>query len=587
MKWIFISSLIQLSVFDVKAQNEMGKTKNDTTIRTNDPKYRRNNTFVIEYDFKTKKYPQNGVKPWIHQPVIYKITNINRLVYSVDITSRDSIISLETAIPEVLSKDSVSNKTTDSKLAEDGAIEQASSKISTGDLKKVGTSADQIHRVIDGLSSVEALRLDSQKLAFERSMLLQKITLGDTSAGRMSLNLKVVTPSETNSIKALTDLIRENASSLANNSNSIKSEEAKFKNDANNEQLALISLAEKKIMLKVHFEDLRLRYRVAWDALIMYDMLNSIALNPFLTPTLDSMQLEYLNVCKRSFKFHHDNVTRFYSNLEDFKSEYQDYLDQVDLEKHLSQDRKKSFKTFTELLMDKANSMKDVLKKKDIRSIITKTEQLVGLLQSPETFEVTSSPIQPAADLVLFNISIASKDKDLRLDNARKFTHREFVRGGLRYDFSAGLVVSFGVGNRTYKEVPVLNSGFQIVREPRRNSYVPDIAGMFHASLRNVRTVTVGFTLGASINSNELSLNSLFPGISLMVGKSEKFVFTLGPALQKVSYLSSKFNEGEIYATSILNAGSIPTESTYRVGAFAGFSYNLTKKQKDTFKIVR
>lgn len=78
--------------------NSSYKLKNKKDVIKNS-KYNRGvdttkyNTFIIEYDFKTGVYNSNNLKPTVGEPVIFKIVNINRLAYEVEIKAKDSVIT--------------------------------------------------------------------------------------------------------------------------------------------------------------------------------------------------------------------------------------------------------------------------------------------------------------------------------------------------------------------------------------------------------------------------------------------------------------------------------------------------------------
>lgn len=93
-----------------------------------------------------------------------------------------------------------------------------------------------------------------------------------------------------------------------------------------------------------------------------------------------------------------------------------------------------------------------------------------------------------------------------------------------------------------------------------------------------------GFSLGASIDLTSLNLNSFFPGISLLIGKKEKTIFTVGPAFKKVNQIKSIYDTNTIYDTSIQVADI--TSEQFKIGWFVGISYNLTSKQKSKIKVV-
>lgn len=52
------------------------------------------NTYVIEYDFKSGYFKTNNQRIIVNSPVVFKITNINRLAYNVTVKAKDSVIGM-------------------------------------------------------------------------------------------------------------------------------------------------------------------------------------------------------------------------------------------------------------------------------------------------------------------------------------------------------------------------------------------------------------------------------------------------------------------------------------------------------------
>jgi len=94
-----------------------------------------------------------------------------------------------------------------------------------------------------------------------------------------------------------------------------------------------------------------------------------------------------------------------------------------------------------------------------------------------------------------------------------------------------------------------------------------------------------GFTLGVSINVTDLNFNSFFPGVSLLIGKREKIVFTVGPAFKKVNQIKEIYKDNRIVDEQIQVTDL--TSEQYKIGFFFGLSYNLTSKQKSRVKTLK
>ncbi|WP_442587697.1 hypothetical protein ACSBL2_16765 [Pedobacter sp. AW31-3R] len=579
---------------------EIKDRTNNRQPSINNQKITRNNTYVIEYDFKTKTYKKNNVTPWIHQPVVFKIININRLSYNINISSRDSTLDLEektTNVDQVKPPEINAEKATE---AAKDVIQPATSLIGVKDLK--GEDGKKIENLL--LLQTQISKLEHKKKIKEKDIADLKKQLDTLSQQNISYSIKpdsnlngIVTEDystrmqinntiskrlEKESVEISKDLVK--IVNEIKNLQSKKDEEQDQKKQ--NTAKAMVNYNDNVEALKKIYENVRTTYKIIWDISRNYENLVNLASNPLLNHELDAKQKEVLETCQNNITKNANAASDFYSAAEDFRNNYNN-LSTSDLEDHIESSIESRLQKYPDAMNAKVDQMTNVFKNKNANRLISKSKELLTLLQNKETFIKASAPIQPSKDMVIFDIKITSKFDSLPFHDAKKFTYRDFVRGGLRYDFSTGLVFSLGVGDRSYSKSAVSDSTFKIIRNQRRNVYLPSIAGMFHASLRTWRTTTIGFTLGASINTNELSLNSLFPGLSLMVGKSEKWILTLGPALQSVDYLSSPYSEGQNYPNSTFSSDVVPVEKTFRVGGFIGISYNLTKKQKANFTIKK
>lgn len=202
-------------------------------------------------------------------------------------------------------------------------------------------------------------------------------------------------------------------------------------------------------------------------------------------------------------------------------------------------------------------------------------------LQNDKTFEYVSDPIQGLGDYIEFDVVIKPKvafNEVFAKNQSRRFKYSEYLRGGLRYDFSVGTVFDFVNKDQNFE------NRNNILTRNSNNQYQPTLAGFFHASFRSNSLASVGMTLGASLNITEFDINSLFVGPSLLLGKKEKFILTSGLSLRKTKQLKNGYAEGQtIVAQS--NIDDYLT-SNFRLGFFVGVSYNLTKKQKTSVKIA-
>src|SRR5690606_5271366 len=79
-----------------KNQNDTTGSNANTTIKSTKINRgvdtTRTNTYVIEYDFRTGLYDNKNLKIKVNNPGVFKIKNINRLAYKVEVTGADSVI---------------------------------------------------------------------------------------------------------------------------------------------------------------------------------------------------------------------------------------------------------------------------------------------------------------------------------------------------------------------------------------------------------------------------------------------------------------------------------------------------------------
>lgn len=233
-----------------------------------------------------------------------------------------------------------------------------------------------------------------------------------------------------------------------------------------------------------------------------------------------------------------------------------------------------------ERIQKSIKNVDDVIQKINLSKKLNEVEILDRLLRKPETFEYVSAPIQGEEDYLEFDVIIKSKrnlSNTYHINNDKSFKYFKYITGGIRFDFSVGTVFDFGTIDKKY----TLDSESKIQRLDN-NKYNPTIAGIFHASFRNSKSVAFGFSLGASFTTG-LSFNSIFPGVSLLMGKRNKIILTAGPSFRLVDELKSNYKEGMTLNNSLADSDLLT--KNFRIGGFFGISYNLTPKQKDVLKL--
>ncbi|WP_159799131.1 hypothetical protein [Flavobacterium sp. MK4S-17] len=104
------------------------------------------NNYVVEYDFKQGLYKKNNINPKVDNPVVYKISNINRYAYEIKVKLKDSVLAYSYSfndLPEI-SKKEEPKQVDDEKNIPDTSpakIEESdianTEKIGKGDLVKI------------------------------------------------------------------------------------------------------------------------------------------------------------------------------------------------------------------------------------------------------------------------------------------------------------------------------------------------------------------------------------------------------------------------------------------------------------------
>lgn len=536
------------------------------------------NNQIIIYDFKTSKFEEASIKPKQQTPTILKISNINPLFYKIEITPKD--IAIRDPFLYQIQKDSI---------------------------KKVETKQMEI----------SDLELNRQLFFFEALNYNKSPTA--TNLNNKTEEIKKLHNDIEEKKNELLNISKntENATKRENDSTKVKKDKDSLENVFKikvQQYKDLIDGAKKIDDLKSNISKLLLLYNE--DYLEFYN--NSMKLfeigkkynnyidkinRPELTHqdyinfNSDSKNIETVSIIKK------DNIDDYYNEVKSFDKEYlkivKSYFETtnntvIDRAKSLSSNDNDDFKEFYNLFIiacnkirDNAKSIHDSVLKMKLSKKLNQVETLHRILRNKENYEFVSVPIQGLEDYLEFDVKIYSKttfNDPLSIDKSKSFKYFEYLKGGIRYDFSVGTVFDFGVKNKTYEVVPnYFNANVFNLQQVDNNRFKPTLAGMFHTSFRNTSMYSFGLSLGASLSTTELDINSIFTGVSLLIGKREKIIFTMGPSFIKTSELKSQYVTQPIVEQGF-NAATAVVEN-FKVGFFFGITYNLTKKQKDSFKI--
>jgi hypothetical protein len=278
-------------------------------------------------------------------------------------------------------------------------------------------------------------------------------------------------------------------------------------------------------------------------------------------------------------------ITAFETVYGEFNQQYDSFFNSDAYYNIIHEDQDATYSKLVKLnlenLKKEVERIHKIVNPSELRTKLHNVELFDNVLSGDNAFTVYSDPIQPFQDYLEFKIKI-SQNKNLGAsvlkEQDKEFTYTEYVRQSVRWDFSVGTVFDFGIKNQEYEiKKNESTSKYQII-ENNSSEYTPTIAGLLHTSFRSNNMFAFGLSLGASIDLTNLNLNSFFPGVSLLIGKREKVIFTVGPAFKRVNQLKAIYQTNTDY-TEQLQTENV-TSLQFKTGWFAGISWNLTNKQK-------
>ncbi len=207
----------------------------------------------------------------------------------------------------------------------------------------------------------------------------------------------------------------------------------------------------------------------------------------------------------------------------------------------------------------------------DTKTQLEVIEQILRELNMAQT-TVYSMPYQVKAkniDMIRFDL----EKKDLLTNSTSTYSYNVFVRGGVKIDFSTGIMLS-ALSKNEYKYLDV-GTKKQIVRK-NNNNYSFLSGTLMNTSFRINETFHVGITngLGFSTEGQFQLLNGIFFGL----GKFQRILFHGGFALGWVERLQQPYYENGTFD----NLDADVTIQTLMSSWFIGITYNLTKPKTET-----
>lgn len=210
------------------------------------------------------------------------------------------------------------------------------------------------------------------------------------------------------------------------------------------------------------------------------------------------------------------------------------------------------------------------------------------ILLSRGSYEYISEPIQAYGDYLSFDVDIKEKkkinDEYVIFNSNKKFSYKEFVTGGMRLDFGVGISLDFGYKDQNYS-INEDNLGNKYLLKSTQNDYNPKLVGLLHASKRSSTNTAFGFSLGTALDVANFDISSIYLGPSLLWGRSNKIIFTVGPSFNKIKELNPEFQKyiNQEALPSNFNLDDTKYVNNYKIGFFFAITYNLTNAQRKNF----
>lgn len=505
---------------------------------------RRTNTYVIEYDFKSGYFKKNNQKIIVNSPVVFKIVNINRLAYEVRVKAKDSVIG-------------VSNMEGLTELFKKEQIENLEKQINTSDINKSNIQPFTAVVVDDFKGS------ENENKELKKSINNFMIELSSKS----SLSLNAIDEEE---IKKALDSI----------------ENIKVGNKIDEDISNHLELQKKLTTLYLKILE---KYYIMLNLSKEYLHISSLINEPLLSSNdqIDDLKLETIVLEFENNKIIKEDISLL---VNQFQSEYNAIKTNIQLGKSTNYGGVMKLNYISDNQNVVINYINEKINKINFDNLRNELIQLKNLLKTKNRnliFEYVSHPIQPFQDVVIFDVEIKKKKTDNNLiENSRKFSHKEFVRHGLRLDISLGVAGSLHSDKYSYA-VKMNQNNENVIMKNDKSIFTPSFVGFFTASRRSATHFSCGFSIGIGVSANEgsLTFDNFFVGPSLTVGKYERVTLTSGLSIKNLPVLNNGYQEGDIVPQqyTIENV----SDKNYVPGFFISLSYNLTKGVKDNIKHMK
>lgn len=567
MKTKIIFIILSIGYLNIFYAQDTSSIKYDTIMNTkkcHNRKYQ-----IIVYDFAKGIFENSMIKPCYKVPTILRIININPLFYNIKIQADDKVIDyLNTELTEKAKQN----------------IEK-SEFIKLPEEKHYALNAD-----ISALLPSVAISKDKSQKEYD----IRKKEYDSLYSRLISNQSKYYKETDVNVLNKISDSIQMISRNLQNQEYELRRIENQDPTDnklvqgiqlrisnVNKSYFALLDNVKEIIKLNGNFNNYidkvihpNMNYK-EYQRVIDEEEKKKIKQNIEGVFLLDPKSIKYAYGVINYYK---TNSSSFAQKLNDFVY----YLNNSEIQKKI-ENGEYVFKQLNKEIEKAKMQLKifdDLVTEINLSKKFNHVEMINRLMQNEELFEYTSVPIQGVEDYVEFTVNIESRKSisaDYYPDNKKSFRYFEYLKGGVRLDFSAGVVLNFGAIDKNYSiqnDIIILNS---------KNQFIPDLGIFVHSNFRNASSWAPGISLGTSLDVSKFNINSFYLGGSVLIGKRNKVIVTAGPAFRLTQELKDNFKEND-KVMGIEDVNDITTKN-FKIGMFLALTYNLTNKQKGLIKI--
>ncbi len=545
-----INGFGQKDIDILPSQNET-KMVNDTLKKK--LKDRNVRTYVIEYDFQTGLFPnRKKLKPRVDVPVVFKITNINRLAYTVKIESKDSVIGFSdlSGMEMLLTKKEVDEivenvkKTETNPPLQNNNLPVKGSDFLTSENGKTKEVPAEIVNEINQTNSKLLEQLNTK--------------INEIIKGTYELSTKI----DNDTLKISANLVEKFPYHF------------KAQNDLT--ELYILILVKHQTIISL------------WNE---YRQARTYINDPLLTEKNIADIKDSLSIAQKKFSDNKNVLNDFNLLINRFQNLYNSMKSNPEITQQANYGGSIKLFSIVDNLNIEVKSVKQQIDAVKFDVIKDNVNQIYSLFflenEKYPLFEYVSDPIQPFQDVAIFKVKVQKNDKDASLFyNERDFSYKEFTRHGIRFDLNIGIAGSFYNKDNFY-DIKADSNGVRRITNADKSGFSPSFVGFFTTSYRSATHWTGGLSVGLGISADDgtITLENFFIGPSLIVGRYERVNLTTGVSLKNLRKLDNGFKEGQEVANATIIEGV--TTKSYEPGFFIALTYNLTKGVKNNVKQIK